>query len=186
MMVLIIGGSGSGKSAYAEEVTVSLYRQNISSKEKPPATKKYYLATMQVYDEEGQRRVNRHKVLRSGKGFLTIEQPMSIEKALAKMEPGNHVALLECISNLTANEMFNQEKMASELQIIENVINGIAILKEKTAHLVVVSNNVFEDGAVYDKAAMEYIHAMGIINQRLAVLAEQVVEVTAGIPIHIK
>lgn len=185
-MVLVIGGSGSGKSAYAEEVAVSLYRQTISSKEKPSAGKKYYLATMQVYDEEGQRRVNRHKALRSGKGFLTIEQPVSIEKALDKMEVGNHVALLECISNLTANEMFSQEKTLSELQIIERIIRGVVILKEKTAHFVVVSNNVFEDGAVYDKATMEYIHAMGVINQRLAVLAEQVVEVTVGIPINLK
>ena len=48
MMVLVIGGSGSGKSAYAEEVAVSLYRQTISSKEKPSAGKKYYLATMHL------------------------------------------------------------------------------------------------------------------------------------------
>ena len=186
MMVLVIGGSGSGKSAYAEEVAVSLYRQTISSKEKPSAGKKYYLATMQVYDEEGQRRVNRHKALRSGKGFLTIEQQTDIGKSIGKMEPGNHIALLECISNLTANEMFTQEKAISEPQVIENIINGITILKEKTAHLVIVSNNVFEDGAVYDKATMEYIHAMGVINQRLAMLAEQVVEVTVGIPINLK
>lgn len=186
MMVLVIGGSGSGKSAYAEEVAVSLYRQTISSKEKPSAGKKYYLATMQVYDEEGQRRVNRHKALRSGKGFLTIEQPVSIERALDKMEVGNHVALLECISNLTANEMFSQEKIILEPQIVEKIINGITMLKEKTAHLIVVSNNVFEDGAVYDKGTMEYIHAMGVINQRLSVLAEQVVEVTVGIPINLK
>ena len=60
------------------------------------------------------------------------------------------------------------------------------MLKEETTHLVVVSNNVFEDGMVYDKATMEYIHAMGVINQQLALLADQVVEVVVGIPVIVK
>ena len=63
MMVLIIGGSGSGKSAYAEE-----YIGRIAGK-----GNKYYLATMQVFDEEGKKKVSRHQRLRKNKGFLTIE-----------------------------------------------------------------------------------------------------------------
>lgn len=43
MMTLIIGGSGSGKSAYAEDYMVSISEDR----------KKYYIATMQIYDEEG-------------------------------------------------------------------------------------------------------------------------------------
>lgn len=177
MMVLVIGGSGSGKSSYAEEITVSLSK---------PHMKRYYLATMQVYDEEGQRRIKRHRALRSGKGFFTIEQPTAIENALEQMEAGKHVALLECISNLTANEMFTQDRTVSEIQITEDIINGITLLKEKTAHLVVVSNNVFEDGVIYDTSTMEYIHAMGVINRTLATLADQVIEVVAGIPVNLK
>ena len=57
------------------------------------------------------------------------------------------------------------------------------MLKKETTHLIVVSNNVFEDGVSYDKETMEYIEAMGKINQELADMAEQVVEVVAGIPI---
>lgn len=177
MMVLVIGGSGSGKSSYAEEVAVSLSK---------PQKKKYYLATMQVYDDEGQRRIARHRALRQGKGFVTIEQPVNIQKSLKEMESGERTALLECISNLTANEMFTQEKTTSEAQVTEDIIKGITMLKEETTHLVVVSNNVFEDGMVYDKATMEYIHAMGVINQQLALLADQVVEVVVGIPVIVK
>ena len=178
MMVLVIGGSGSGKSAYAEGKAVSLSRF--------PDRKKYYLATMQVFDEEGQRRVRRHRELRSGKGFLTMEQPVKIQKALEHMEADGSVALLECISNLTANEMFAGEEVKTGMQVVDTVIEGVALLKENVTHLVVVSNNVFEDGMIYDKATMEYIHAMGVINQRLALAADQVVEVVAGIPVPIK
>ena len=46
-----------------------------------------------------------------------------------------------------------------------------------------VSSNVFEDGIAYDETTMEYIRAMGIINQRLAAMADRVVEVVAGLPV---
>lgn len=176
MMVLVIGGSGSGKSSHAEDIVVKKF----------PDMKKYYLATMQVYDEEAKRRVERHRELRKGKGFLTIEQPVKIQNALEKMESGKRAALLECISNLTANEMFAQEEAKGEIQVVEDIISGIELLKENVSQLVVVSNNVFEDGVAYDETTIKYIRAMGEINQRLAMLADQVVEVVVGIPLVIK
>ena len=175
-MTLIIGGSGSGKSAYAEDYMVSISE----------ARKKYYIATMQIYDEEGKRKVERHRMLRGGKGFSTIEQPIDIGKAAEKMEDGERTALLECISNLTANEMFLGEIPGTEEVITEKIVGGIAVLNRELTHLVIVSNNVFEDGNVYDKTTMAYIRAMGRINQKLAEMADEVVEVVVGIPIVIK
>ena len=176
MMTLIIGGSGSGKSAYAEDYMVSISEDR----------KKYYIATMQIYDEEGKRKVERHRMLRGGKGFSTIEQPIDIGKAAEKMEDGERTALLECISNLTANEMFLEEIHGTEEAITEKIVGGIAVLNRELTHLVIVSNNVFEDGNVYDKTTMAYIRAMGHINQKLAEMADEVVEVVVGIPIVIK
>ena len=176
MMTLIIGGSGSGKSAYAEDYTISLSEDR----------KKYYIATMQIYDEEGKRKVERHRMLRGGKGFSTIEQPVDIGKAAEKMEDGERTALLECISNLTANEMFLGEIPGTEEVITEKIVGEIAVLNRELTHLVIVSNNVFEDGNVYDKTTMAYIRAMGRINQKLAEMADEVVEVVVGIPIVIK
>ena len=176
MMTLIIGGSGSGKSAYAEN-----YMNSISEDRK-----KYYIATMQIYDEEGKRKVERHRMLRGGKGFSTIEQPIDIGKAAEKMEDGERTALLECISNLTANEMFLEEIHGTEEAITEKIVGGIAVLNRELTHLVIVSNDVFEDGNVYDKTTMAYIRAMGRINQKLAEMADEVVEVVVGIPIVIK
>lgn len=228
MFVLVVGGSGSGKSAYAEELAVSL---------SSPGMERYYLAAMQVFDQEGQRRVERHRTLRQGKGFLTIEQPAQIHRAAGKMGAGDKVALLECISNLTANEMFPQEsaRPAGDTgqkpgngmhlqetaqpagdtgqkpgngmhlqetaqpagdtaqayprpcrQVAKEIIDSIGLLERETTHLVVVSNNVFEDGVCYDKATMEYIRAMGLVNQSLAKSADRVVEVVAGIPVILK
>ncbi|MBQ2801349.1 MAG: bifunctional adenosylcobinamide kinase/adenosylcobinamide-phosphate guanylyltransferase [Lachnospiraceae bacterium] len=174
MMTLIIGGSGSGKSAYAENYIASLSK----------GKQKYYIATMQAFDPESQKKVERHKLLRKGKGFCTIEQPADIQKAVEKMETKEKTALLECISNLVANEMFSGE--VPETAVTEKIITGISVLKKELAHLVIVSNKLFEDGQVYDKTTMEYIEAMGRINEKLAALADEVVEVVVGIPVVVK
>ena len=189
MMVLIVGGSGSGKSAYAEDCIVSL----------SGGCRKYYLATLQVYDREGQAKIERHRMLRSGKGFITIEQPTDIQAALGKMDDGTAVsapgvdeavpgrtALLECMSNLTANEMFSGEVPQSCEAVTDKIIAGIEKLNRGLRHLVIVTNNVFEDGIVYDETTMEYIQALGLINERLASMADEVVEVVVGIPLLIK
>lgn len=182
MMVLVVGGSGSGKSGYAEREACILSGKN--------GAEKYYVATMQVFDEEGKKKVDRHRRIRKGKGFVTIEQPVDIHRAIEKMESKQPTVLLECISNLTANEMFLGEESGgrprSAKEIWEKIVREMEAVEKAASHLVVVSNNVFEDGIVYEKTVMEYVRAMGRINQALARMADRVVEVTAGIPVVVK
>ena len=186
MIHLVIGGSGSGKSEYAENLL-----------EDSPG--KYYIATMQVYDAEGRKKVARHQRLRAGKGFQTIEQPRNMHKAAEivtrdRKETENE-ALLECMSNLVANEMFGgeTEDSASRMSeteredfLVEKVTGGIRTLAEKLDKLVIVSNNVFEDGISYDAQTMSYIRVLGRVNQELARMADHVTEVIVGIPVKVK
>lgn len=175
MLTLILGGSGSGKSAYAEDYLLRAAGDK----------KKYYIATMQIWDAEMQAKVDRHHRLRQGKGFTTIEQPMALEKAVLQMEPAGAV-LLECMSNLTANEMFSGAEPTDLQTVIERILRGVEALKKQADPLVIVTNNVFEDGIVYDDSTMGYIEALGRINEKLAAEADEVVEVVAGIPQRIK
>lgn len=182
MITLITGGSGSGKSAYAEDYLIR----------HTEGGSRFYLATMQVYGEEGRARVERHRRLRSGKGFFTIEQPVDIAEAVIKIvgctvkpeESGT--ALLECMSNLVANEMFSGEMPKSCDCVTEKVVREVEQLSGHLEHLVIVTNNVFEDGAVYEETTMEYMRALGSINGRLAELADTVIEVVVGIPLVLK
>ncbi|SHO44177.1 bifunctional adenosylcobinamide kinase/adenosylcobinamide-phosphate guanylyltransferase [Anaerocolumna xylanovorans] len=176
MMVLITGGSGSGKSAYAEKASVTLAGEGTL----------YYLATMQVYDEEGRKKIERHQRLRAGKGFQTIEQPVNITEVAAKMEDSRKTVLLECMSNLTANEMFSFSEIKQPDEVVEKIYKGIGLLKEKTDHLLIVTNNVFEDGITYDTATTDYLQALGKINEKLAEFADVVTEVVVGIPVPVK
>ena len=208
MITLITGGSGSGKSAYAEKYICH------ASNEKG-FKEKYYIATMQVFDDEGQRKIDRHKRLRAGKGFITIEQPRDIKDAVSKLQSENCLktgrsALLECMSNLVANEMFppvdasdtkeagGKKEALDEPEnmrdyentlislVSKKVLKDVSILSENVAELVIVTNNVFEDGVCYDESTMNYIKAMGTVNRGLAAMAESVVEVVAGIPVAVK
>lgn len=186
MITLVLGGSGSGKSAYAEHL--------LDGK-----TNKYYIATMQVYDAEGEKKVARHRRLRAGKGFVTMEQPRDIgevdfsKRAQQAMEPpdraGQNVterprcALLECMSNLVANEMFAENKIRLRDEVTAQILDGIEALNSQLAHFLIVTNNVFEDGISYEETTAEYIEAMGQVNERLAAMADTVIEVVAGIPV---
>ncbi|MDY5881973.1 MAG: bifunctional adenosylcobinamide kinase/adenosylcobinamide-phosphate guanylyltransferase [Roseburia sp.] len=191
MMVLVTGGSGSGKSAYAEETVLRL------AKEKT----RYYIATMQVFDDEGEKKIKRHQKLRAGKGFQTIEQPMHIGQAADKIKKDS-VVLIECMSNLVANEMFSpvEEEAATSTyegdnlqensgfkancnRVMQEVVSGIDKIRENCEHLVIVTNNVFEDGIRYDDSTMAYMKVLGAINEKLAAESNQVIEVVAGIPI---
>ena len=62
MMHLVTGGSGSGKSAYAEEQIL-----------KAPEKRRIYIATILPFGEEGRLRVQRHRRMRRDKGFETVE-----------------------------------------------------------------------------------------------------------------
>lgn len=177
-MIVVMGGSGSGKSAYAEKLAVS--------RNKEP---RYYLATMQVYDDEGEKKVARHRKLRRGKGFTTLERPVDICASLPR-EKGT--VLLECMSNLVANEMFREEwgdepvDAARADSVGKKIVTEIAELNRQSSELILVTNNVFEDGICYDEGTMEYLRTMGNVNTRLCKMADAVIEVVVGIPVLLK
>ena len=68
----------------------------------------------------------------------------------------------------------------------DKVVSGIRLLAEKAAELVIVTNEVGSDGNDYSADTMAYIRQMGIINRRLAELADNVVECVYGIPVILK
>lgn len=73
MLVVVTGGSGSGKSVYAEKLLARLADTQEGQK--------IYIATMKPFGSEGQERISRHRVQRQAYGFLTVEQYTRIEEA---------------------------------------------------------------------------------------------------------
>ncbi|MBD7912987.1 bifunctional adenosylcobinamide kinase/adenosylcobinamide-phosphate guanylyltransferase [Clostridium cibarium] len=170
MLILITGGSGSGKSERAEEISASFKSENL-----------IYIATMFPYDDECLKKIERHRELRKEKNFLTIEKPINLKKIEI---PKNSTVLLECISNLVANEMYLEDG-SKELTVSE-ILKGIEKLQKNSDNLIIVTNEVFSDGINYDEETQKYIKNIAEINTAIGKVADVVIEVVYSIPIFHK
>jgi len=171
-LILVTGGSGSGKSEYAEQEAIRLHKQKKGHL--------WYVATMKSNDRECDTKIEIHRQRRENTAFETIEKPVRIGE-IAVQE--GDVILLECISNLLANEMFSKEGRGegSSAAILED-IDAL----RKMCDLVIVSNEVSGDGTVYDVFTMEYIRCITGINRDIAARATRAYEVVVGIPVCLK
>lgn len=219
MLLLVIGGSASGKSEYAEARAVAAARQGKNAEIRTDAAagqeektdlrvntgKKYYIAAMKPFGEEAQKRIVRHRALRAGKGFETLERYTDLA-GLCRERPdlAGQTVLVECLSNLTANEMFEPEG-AGTAGAEDAVVSGLQALADFAETLIVVTADVFGEGRIPEKRdvqacsvstasdgdsaedmTMEYVRILGRVNARLAQMADEVVEVVYSIPVKQK
>lgn len=189
MFHVITGGSGSGKSAYAEDCIVQLHKDSVPL---------YYIATMMPFGAEMEAKIDRHRKLRAGKGFETIECFQNLHfltKAPEKQLKPNADVLLECMSNLVANEWFayvqrnggadcfSKERVE---MVTDKIWRGVLHLIEHCRNLVVVTNEVFSE-CQEDTIEMDcYKQILAAMNYRMAAVADQVTEVVYGIPVAVK
>ena len=167
MMTLVIGGASSGKSAVAEDIVMAI----------PGA--KTYVATMMPFGEQAKARVQRHLALREGKGMATIEQYTDLA-AIADRAAAYDVLLIECMTNLVANEQF-APNAAPDTDIAQKVYNDIQTLQAVCPNLVIVTCDVFGDGIIYPQETMDYMRHLGRLNQMLAASAARVTDVFYGL-----
>lgn len=186
MVHLITGGSGSGKSAYAEEMLLKYGAELQGNRESLAESDAFYLyvATMIPYGEETGRKIRRHRQMREGKGFQTLECYTNL---MGLEVPKNRGILLECVSNLAANEFYLPDGgIRNSEETLETILRGIRHLEEESDLLVIVTNEVHSDVNDYTDETRKYIELLGMINQRLGEMADRITEVVYGIPVEIK
>lgn len=160
MLTLVIGGAASGKSEFAENLVLTLPGRRV------------YVATMEPYDGECLARIEKHRCQRAGKGFLTLERYRDLDGL--EVPTGANV-LLECMSNLLANELYSPQGGGSAA-----VLGGVERLCARCANLTIVTNEVFSGGKDYEGDTLRYLRALGSVNRALAARANRVVEVVCG------
>lgn len=170
MIFLVTGAASSGKSKIAEDIATGFNNSNL-----------FYIATMHKNDDESMERVTKHRKMRKSKGFSTIEKYISVSEIDV---PSDSVCLLECVSNLLANEMYDKD--GSGHKAYEKIINDIKCLSEKSDNLIIVTNEIFSDGKIYDSFCSEYINNLGHINKSLAEICDVFIEAVAGIRVYHK
>ena len=189
MLHIVYGGSASGKSSYAESFAMSLQGEG----------RLLYIATMYPYkwntteiDPETMQRIERHRAMRADKGFDTVECYRHVEHIVAKRQD---VLLLECMSNLLANEMYLEpdsnagSDMAETMSpVSKKIVQALIDLSTRVQDVVIVTNDVFSDGGslTYDESTREYVKNLAQINCALAREAATVTEVVCGIPVIVK
>jgi len=178
MNYIVIGKENSGKSELAEKLAM----------ETGDACR-IYLATMKVYDETGFRRIERHRKMREGKGFVTVEQEYNILNALSELDnPEESTVLLECASNLAGNELYENQVWNDSIlnhmdspdlndrkaKYVDYISNDIKKLADSVNNLVIVTNEYESDGENYDDNTRLYVELLNMVNERLIQFSDKV------------
>jgi adenosylcobinamide kinase / adenosylcobinamide-phosphate guanylyltransferase len=165
-LTLVLGGARSGKSRYAESLTMGF----------PPPW--VYVATAEPLDDEMAARIAEHRARRSA-DWRAIEAPRDLAGAFAAVEAGGAV-LVDCLTLWLSNLMLANADIAAETERLDG------ILVRATTPVVLVSNEV-GSGIVPDNAlARRFRDAQGRLNQRVAARADRVVLMVAGLPLVVK
>ena len=184
-LCLITGGAASGKSEYAENMAVSMTMQDNETH------KLFYIASMYPYDEESRDRIKRHRMMREGREFETVECYTGVS-SLNDRVTDDSVVLFECMSNLLANEIYlkdgalkSEDEEELQKSIDECIIKPFVSLSARTC-LLIITNDVFADGNVYDHETERYIRLLDHVNRQLAKHADHVIRVVCSIPVSVK
>ena len=170
MKALLIGGSKSGKSMLAQQLTSRL------------GGKRYYLATMVPTDSEDLTRIRRHRQERDGGGFETVEQPACLQDCFHRIDPEGTV-LLDSVTSLLAQEMFGE---TIDRSAAGRTVEALLALGDHAKNVVYVSDMIYSDGFIYDETTEWYREDLAKVCRTLAAHCDCVAEVTAGIPRWVK
>ena len=177
-MVLITGGARSGKSAFAESLLAG-------------KTDVIYLATATVADAEMAERVRQHQ-LRRPASWRAFEGTRDLRRAVCDAK----YYLLDCVSLLTSNVMFDVTKDADTIsfearrQVEQTAFAELSALRDRIASidgtLVMVTSEVGMAIVPEHPVARAYRDILGSVNQRVAAFCDEVYLVACGLPIKIK
>ena len=166
-VTLVLGGARSGKSSYAEKITVAHPRGCV------------YLATAGIGDDEMAERVRVHRARRE-EHWRTIEAPLDIGAAIVAETDQGAAVLVDCLTLWLSNLMAAGRDPARETEDL------IRALGQAGGPVIFVANEVGL-GIVPDNAlARAFRDQAGRMNQRIAQIANDVVFVAAGLPLRLK
>jgi len=174
-ITLITGGVRSGKSRFAEELTMG-YGSSLC-----------YLATAQALDDEMDERIERHRS-RRGSNWETIEEPLMIPQTLARIDGLHNAILLDCITLWVTNLLLSHDEndFGVEEQVLSHIHRLAATLRSMSTPVVLVSNEVGMGIVPEHQLARLFRDLSGQANQILAAVADTVYLTVSGIPLKLK
>jgi adenosylcobinamide kinase/adenosylcobinamide-phosphate guanylyltransferase len=164
-VILVGGGARSGKSRYALERALSI------------DGRRAFVATAEALDDEMTARIQRHKADR-GERFTTIEEPLDLARAIA--DPFDAM-VVDCLTLWLSNLMFANKNCDREIDAL------IAAAEAARGTVIFVTNEVGSGIVPTDGAlSRDFRDRAGILNQRVAAIAQEVYFMVFGQPLRVK
>ena len=168
-IILVLGGARSGKSSWALRYAEESYRACL------------FLATAEVLDDEMAERVRLHKASR-GPAWKLIEEPLKISEILQADPDKTGIVLIDCMTIWLSNILLKKGKDAV-LLYQDRLFEALSRTQQS---VIMVSNEVGTGIVPEHPLGREFRDLAGVLNQKLAAIADKVVMTVAGIPLHIK
>lgn len=176
-MIFITGGVRSGKSAFAEQYAIELYKQHRQGL--------YYIASGVPFDEEMKKRILRHQQDRAQTDvpWCTIEVADGLpEKTFRKRD----VILWDCITTWLNNVLYMTEHLKEDrlpiiYQRIERFQQKITKWREDGTILLLVSNEVLDEAPSPFQEVHLYRRLIGKLHQWIVAMCDEAYELDYGI-----
>jgi adenosylcobinamide kinase / adenosylcobinamide-phosphate guanylyltransferase len=167
-LILVGGGSRSGKSTFALE----LARQR--------GARRAFVATAQAFDEEMRERIALHRAERDAT-FTTIEEPLELAQSITQCAAQFDVILVDCltlwVSNLLVQDATDIDERGAELARTAAATSAICIVVTNEVGCGIVPENAL---------ARRFRDHAGRLNQQAARAAREVYLLHFGIPSRLK
>jgi adenosylcobinamide kinase/adenosylcobinamide-phosphate guanylyltransferase len=179
--VLIIGGAGSGKSHFAQELALKLGGSVL------------FVATAEAGDEEMRQRIEQHKRKRSA-AWSTLEVTTGVGRRILEKIGAAQVVVVDCITLLVSN-IFSQYSDQSggridapliEQGVMAEVGELIDCIKRVDVSFIIVSNEVGLGVVPANRMGRLYRDLLAKANRMLAQAADEVYLMVVGLPLLIK
>ncbi|GAB4236084.1 MAG: bifunctional adenosylcobinamide kinase/adenosylcobinamide-phosphate guanylyltransferase [Methyloligellaceae bacterium] len=166
-LTLVLGGARSGKSRYAESLAAN------------HAGPRRYIATARADDDEMAARIETHRA-RRGEDWETIEAPADLPGAVARAGVAGSFVLVDCLTLWLSNLILADKDIGAETQRL------IAALEGAAGRTVLVSNEVGLGIVPQTRLGRLFRDEAGLLNQRIAQIADEVILIAAGLPLTLK
>lgn len=165
--LFVIGGARSGKSRYAQARAEAMGGSLV------------FVATAEAFDDEMHARIAQHRADRDAR-WRAVEAPRDLAAAIGALDDGRAVVLVDCLTLWTSNLLL------ADADIPAATAELCAAIGRFKGSLILVANEVGL-GIVPDNAlARRFRDAAGQLNQAVAASADEVVLLTAGLPLTLK
>jgi adenosylcobinamide kinase/adenosylcobinamide-phosphate guanylyltransferase len=173
-LVLVTGGTRSGKSVFAERLAAS------------HGAPVLYVATAEAGDAEMAARIAAHQARRPAT-WSTVEATSEPARAVREWAGREAIVLMDCLSLLVSNVLLAEgESVEAAPRLARVVAELVSLPQERPLRLIVVTSEVGSGLVPPNALARRYCDLLGAVNQQVAQAADQVYLVVAGLGVELR